>query len=210
LSGCNTGCRDATQGGACLAEFLPELIPSTKRHRQYRCTVHGTKGYQRGSNAGKNSDVEMDYTGPHEYYPPYQHSETVHLPRITMSTADDPTYRGFRGAKFRMKVTLTDTATGFRLRLDARRARLVTKELAHEQRSRPHRLGIGPTSEPCCLIVVKSDTGRECRYELFDGTVVLQVSSNLSWQFFAGMVLMDWLRQAQPPRLSPPFQPAVP
>ncbi len=108
-----------------------------------------------------------------------------------------------------MSVKLIDTATNFRLTLDAQRAKLVTRELAHEKKYRPHGKGITITTDACCLIVVKLPSGRERRYRIFDGVVVLEESTNLTWQFFAGMLLLDWLRQAQPARPTRPFQPAV-
>jgi len=96
LSGCNTGNVD---DNFCIAQSLADLIPAARRQKQYRCTVYGTKGYQTGSNAGKNSNVTRDYTDAQGHvYPRYEHSEDQKLPRKTQSTADDPTYRGFRGA----------------------------------------------------------------------------------------------------------------
>jgi len=109
-----------------------------------------------------------------------------------------------------MTVSLTDAATGFRLRLDQKRAKFVTRELAHEKKVRPHHRGIDMKSDASCLISVRSPGRRERRYQIFDGTIVLEESTNLSWQFFAGLLLMDWLKQAQPAVPAPPFQPAVP
>jgi len=98
LSGCNTGCRDPdSPGDPGIAEALAELLPSAKKHKQHRITVFGTKGYQTGSNAGKNSGVTRDEDENHPSGTPYLYSEDRKLPLKTMSTADDPTYRGFRG-----------------------------------------------------------------------------------------------------------------
>jgi len=109
-----------------------------------------------------------------------------------------------------MSVKLIDTATRFSLTLDAKRAKLVVQELAHEKKVRRHGKGMRLTTDACCIIVVTLPSGKKRRYQIFDKIVVLEESTNLSWQFFAGMLLMDWLRQAQPSRPPRPFQPAVP
>ncbi len=96
LSGCNTG---NVYGGYCLAQSLADLIPSAQRMKQYRCTVYGTKGYQTGTNAGKNSKVTKDYTASDgTVHLRYDHAEDQPPPHTTISMATDPTYRGFRGA----------------------------------------------------------------------------------------------------------------
>jgi len=94
FSGCNTGCRNPdSPGDPSLAEALAELLPSASKHKQYRVTVYGTKGYQTGSNAGKDSEVTRDEYGGTTYL----FAQDKKQPTTTTSTADDPTYRGFRG-----------------------------------------------------------------------------------------------------------------
>lgn len=95
LSGCNTGCRDGARGGANIAELLADLIPAARRHRQYRCTVYGTKGYQNGANASKDSSVTRQSSSSSKIYD-YSQDQPTHPTPI--STLTDPTYRGFRGA----------------------------------------------------------------------------------------------------------------
>lgn len=109
-----------------------------------------------------------------------------------------------------MTVRLIDTASHFSLRLDAKRSRFVTRELAHEKRVRRHRKGIKWRSDPNCLIVVRMPSGRVRRYELYDSMTVLEKSTGQSWPFYAGLLLHRWLRQAQPTKPPVPFNPAVP
>jgi len=94
LSGCNTGCRDSSHG-ACLAELLADLIPSARRQKQYRCTVYGTKGYQTGANATKDSVTTRQSSHSTIIY---DYSQDQPVRPGTISTLTDPTYRGFRGA----------------------------------------------------------------------------------------------------------------
>ena len=109
-----------------------------------------------------------------------------------------------------MSVRLVDTSNGFTLRLDAKRSRFVTRELAHEKRVRPHHKGIKRRSDANCLIVVRTPSGTVRRYELYDSMTVLEMKTNQSWVFYAGLLLHRWLRQAQPAKPPMPFNPAVP
>jgi len=109
-----------------------------------------------------------------------------------------------------MTVRLVDTANGFTLRLDAKRSRFVTRELAHEKRVRPHHKGIKWRSDPNCLIVVRTPAGNIRRYQLYDSMTVLEEKTKQSWSFYAGLLLYRWLRQAQPAKPPVPFNPAVP
>ena len=58
-----------------------------------------------------------------------------------------------------------------------------------------------------CIIIARDAAGRERVYYLYDRTVVLERATNQSWQFFFGLLVTEWLAQAQPMPAPVPFQP---
>ncbi|MGH7559718.1 MAG: hypothetical protein ACRENB_01730 [Gemmatimonadales bacterium] len=94
-----------------------------------------------------------------------------------------------------IRVTVRERAAGGLVKqLDAYQARLFLRELRRVRllwflggpRGRPYRIS------PDCIIEVH-DNGRVTRYELFGRFVLLHTRSRRTYQFYFGLLLLEWL-----------------
>ena len=88
-------------------------------------------------------------------------------------------------------ITVHEVGSTRRLRLNALQRRLFTRELARVRRGRFDRRpprGVAPD----CRIVVR-DAGRDTIYELYGRAVIFDTRRRRSWQFYFGLLLLEWL-----------------
>jgi hypothetical protein len=89
-------------------------------------------------------------------------------------------------------VTIEGRAGTPSVQLPPEHVALFTKELNFTKRHR--RAGIGSPQRVAsdCRILVDSK-GRRTEYELYGRTILMQVSTRRSWQFYFGLLLLEWL-----------------
>jgi hypothetical protein len=108
-----------------------------------------------------------------------------------------------------MTVVVQDTTTRFRMKLAPGQEKLFLDELNSTQKRNAGKLEV--TSEPRYVIEARLSSGRKAVYHLFDRTVVMDARTGKVWPFYFGLLLSEWLNDAQPrPTSSAPFDPAVP
>jgi hypothetical protein len=91
-----------------------------------------------------------------------------------------------------MTVTLTDPSSGKVVQLTADQVDQFQAEL-RQTLKRPFVVGHFPKVGPDCLITVRNK-GKQTKYALYGRSVLLQIRTNRSRQFYFGLLLLEWLR----------------
>jgi hypothetical protein len=87
-------------------------------------------------------------------------------------------------------VTVQDTS-GRKVKLTAARERLFLDELRLARRQ-PAGTDLPPRLGPDCRIRV-SQAGKTTEYNLFGRTVIAEQASGKNWQFYFGLIVLEWL-----------------
>jgi hypothetical protein len=93
-----------------------------------------------------------------------------------------------------MTVTITNFDTRKRLRLTPIRVAQFARELK-ETKKRPSGKGIALRASPDCVITVQ-DGGHKTVYHLYGRSVLLETRTQKTWQFYFGLLLLEWLAHA--------------
>jgi hypothetical protein len=88
-------------------------------------------------------------------------------------------------------VRIESYATGRRLKLDAAQTRLFRNEL---RRAHHHKATKGVFQDVAadCKITVR-ENGKKKVYELYGRAVLFEPKTNKSWQFYFGLLLLEWV-----------------
>jgi len=88
-------------------------------------------------------------------------------------------------------VRIESYITGRRLKLDKAQTQLFKNEL---RRARQHKAAKGalPDVAADCKITVRED-GKKRVYELYGRAVLFEPKTNKSWQFYFGLLLLEWV-----------------
>jgi hypothetical protein len=90
--------------------------------------------------------------------------------------------------------TIKVEGLGKRIRLDQARTLLFRRELARVKRG-PSAVGVPPGIAPDCTIRVREGK-RERVYKIYGRAVIRDVKTDRTWQFYFGLMLLEWLRLA--------------
>ncbi len=91
-----------------------------------------------------------------------------------------------------MEVHVRQHGTKRALNLDQVQLDLFSREFARTIRRR-HVIGVPPGIAPDCEIIVKRPKSSDVTYDLYGRAVLVERSSHKAWQFYFGLLLLEWL-----------------
>ena len=90
-------------------------------------------------------------------------------------------------------ITVRRYPTGKSLRLNPIQQLLFDRELARVKKHFPYGKGPPPWVAPDCVITVMNGK-RTTRYRLYSRAVLMEDRRKRTWQFYFGLLLLEWLR----------------
>ena len=91
-----------------------------------------------------------------------------------------------------VQVIVKDPTGTKSIKLDKDQLKLFTNELKRIKKYFPSGKGIPYRISPDCLITVINGQ-KTTEYELFSRAVLVQTKTQKKWQFYFGLLLMEWL-----------------
>lgn len=89
-------------------------------------------------------------------------------------------------------VTIKGRAGTPSVQLPPEHTALFVRELNFTKRHRRASTGSPPRVATDCRVIVEN-AGRRTEYELYGRTILMQVTTKRSWQFYFGLLLLEWL-----------------
>ncbi len=91
-----------------------------------------------------------------------------------------------------MKIAVREFGGPRHIILDATQTRLFQEELRRIRRHFPAGKGAPRLAAPDCVIAMANGKKRT-EYELYAGAILLEKKTKKTWQFYFGVLLLEWL-----------------